>query len=403
METSISGLAVASNSANPSSSNLRTYCIAQRWASGTGGGSERVVDELASHLPGLGVNLSGFVTGPSTLAEASGGSFRSFAPSDSSMLARLRGARSIIGSAIVQEKPDLVVSHFALYAFPVLDKIGSTPHVVHFHGPWAAESLHEDGRSLASKLKRAVERRVYQRAQCVIVLSHAFRQIAIQDYGIAPHRIRLIPGSVDVVRFAVPQSRLEARTLLGWPTDRPILVAVRRLVSRMGLDRLIEAMRQVVEQVPDVLLYIGGKGKLAASLQQQVQQAGLDPYVKFLGFVPEEQLPLVYRAADLNVVPTLALEGFGLVAVEAMAAGTPSLVTPVGGLPEIVSELCQDLVVPSTSISDLARQLISVLTGRIRLPEDETCRTYIAANFTSQLMAQRTADVYREVYRGDLR
>ena len=59
METSISGLAVASNSANPSLSNLRTYCIAQRWASGTGGGSERVVDELASHLPGLGVNLSG--------------------------------------------------------------------------------------------------------------------------------------------------------------------------------------------------------------------------------------------------------------------------------------------------------------------------------------------------------
>jgi glycosyltransferase involved in cell wall biosynthesis len=120
-------------------------------------------------------------------------------------------------------------------------------------------------------------------------------------------------------------------------------------------------------------------------------------HIRFLGYVEDDQLPHLYRAADINVVPTLALEGFGLVAAEAMAAGTPSMVTPVGGLPEVVSDLSPDLIFQSSSSSHLAQGLIDALLGRVRLPDSVACEAFVNANFTSALMAKRTAAVYKEL------
>jgi glycosyltransferase involved in cell wall biosynthesis len=383
---------------------VRTFQIAQRWATHYKGGSERVVDELATYLPQAGIGFTGFVTGPVTLAQSSGGVFRSFAAEDAGTLTRLRGARSVIGQAIRQERPDVVASHFALYAWPVLGALHATRHVAHFHGPWAAECIQEGGSRWATPFKKGLERKVYRSAARIIVLSRAFQEIAIRDYGIPPDRIRVIPGSVNISRFAIPHSRREARSLLGWPSERPTLITVRRLVNRMGLSNLILAMQAIRQQVPKAILMIGGQGPLRSALEEQVRQAGLQDHVQFLGFVSDEQLPLAYRAADINVVPTIELEGFGLVAAEAMAAGTPSMVTPVGGLPEVVSGLSADLIFRSSSVNDIAGQLIGALsgtsTGAIALPRDEVCRSYIAAHFNSALMAQRTAEVYREALSG---
>ena len=153
-----------------------------------------------------------------------------------------------------------------------------------------------------------------------------------------PTRFCVVPGSVDLARFDVKVTRLAARRALGWPTDRPILIAVRRLTERMGLEVLIEAMKRVVRAVPEALLLIAGKGRIEARLERQIEDAGLQRHVRLLGFVPDDDLPLAYRAADINVVPSLALEGFGLTAAEALAAGAPSMVTAVGGLPEVVTD-----------------------------------------------------------------
>jgi glycogen synthase len=96
-------------------------------------------------------------------------------------------------------------------------------------------------------------------------------------------------------------------------------------------------------------------------------------------------------------VPTIALEGFGLVAAEAMATGTPSMVTPVGGLPEIVGGLSHNLIFSGTKTTDIAEGLIGALAGFTKLPTRSQCREYIRNNFSSHLMALRTAHVYREL------
>jgi len=93
----------------------------------------------------------------------------------------------------------------------------------------------------------------------------------------------------------------------------------------------------------------------------------------------------------------VALEGFGLIAVESLAAGTPVLVTPVGGLPEVVSDLSTNLVLPGSGAEDLADGLAQALTGELTLPDDEACQSFARTRYDWPVIAVRTRDVYAEV------
>jgi glycosyltransferase involved in cell wall biosynthesis len=295
----------------------------------------------------------------------------------------------------------MIVSHFALYTLPVLDMIKERPLVVHFHGPWADEGAVEGNRGLRYQAKRWVERQVYRRAARVIVLSAAFGALLAARYDVPPARIVVIPGGIDVARFAVRETRAEARARLGWPPARKIIVAVRRLVPRMGLENLIAAVAQLRAQVPDALLLIAGRGALQAQLAAQIAAGGLADHVRLLGFVSDEDLPFMYRAADISVVPTVALEGFGLIAAESLAAGTPCLVTPVGGLPEVVGGLSRDLVMASATAADMAAAIRAALLGEAALPDAAACRAHAAESFAWDLIARRVAAVYAEAMHPD--
>jgi glycosyltransferase involved in cell wall biosynthesis len=377
---------------------LRVLQIGMEWFTPTSaGGLARVYADLFKSLPQAGIEPVGLVSGPAGVAEMTGGHVHSFTHDGASFAGRMLGARQGVNHLLRTERIDVVAGHFALYAVPALDALKRQPLVFHFHGPWAAESRREGHNGAVVAAKQWLETLVYRRAQRIIVLSRAFGELAARSYGIPEDRLRQISGSVDVARFAVAETREEARNILGWPSDRPILLTVRRLASRMGLDRLVSAMVEIVRSVPEVLLLIAGKGPLAETLRAQVAALGLEQHVRFLGFVPDNDLPLAYRGADINILPTDMLEGFGLSAAEALAAGTPSMVTPVGGLPEVVAELSPGLVFRSGSSADLAEALVAALRGTTELPDSASCRRYAAARFDPRLFARRVADVYREV------
>jgi glycosyltransferase involved in cell wall biosynthesis len=364
------------------------------------GGSGRVFAELCRYLPAAGVRFAGAVAEPDNVHAVSEGRVKLFASSTSSMKNRLQNGRRTLLQLIEAEKADIVASHFALYAAPLLDKLyrrRNFAFVNHFHGPWAAESVQEGANASVALAKKTLEGLVYRRAKRTIVLSRAFARIAAEDYRIPEDSICVVPGSVDTNRFNTDLTRHQARAALGLPSDRLLLVAVRRLANRMGLHQLVEAMREVSRAVPDVLLLIAGDGSLREKLNAAIAEFALQDHVRLLGFVADERLPLLYRAADLNVVPSQGLEGFGLVAVEALATGTPSLVTPVGGLPEIISVLNPSLVLSSTASAAMASRLVEILKGNHKLPTETQCRDFVLGNYTSELMAQRTARVYREV------
>jgi glycosyltransferase involved in cell wall biosynthesis len=300
--------------------------------------------------------------------------------------------RRLVFKQLSQNKIDVIASHFALYTMPILDLLNKIPTVVHFHGPWAAESSAEGARNYKTQVKAALERRVYAHARRFIALSNAFKDELIAGYGIAEHRIEIVPGGVDLDRFNTGISRTEARRQLGWPANRPIILTVRRQVRRMGLETLLDAAKLLAAEIPDVLILLGGTGPIADELQQRIVEFGLEQNVRRLGRVEDADLPLAYRAADMTVVPSQSLEGFGLITLESLASGTPVYVTPVGGLPEIVKPFAPECIFANTNADEMARGLGEALRGE--RPTDQACRAYAANNFSWSLIAKRVRTVY---------
>ncbi len=244
--------------------------------------------------------------------------------------------------------------------------------------------------------KRLIERLVYSTAARFITLSEAFKEVLIKRFSIEWGRIDVIPGGIHADMFGITATRSETRDRLGLPRDRPIILCVRRLVSRMGLEELIRAANRVRKRFPDALFLIAGKGRLRELLESRIAEAGLEGQVKLLGFVPDADLPWAYRAADLSIVPSQSLEGFGLVTLESLAAGTPVLVTPVGGLPEVVSGLAKEMILAGTSESQIADGVIAALDGTLPLPAEGQCREYVRTHFDWSVIAPRVLKVYEQ-------
>lgn len=305
------------------------------------------------------------------------------------------GWRSEVGG-----RREVVASHFALYSWPVIHPLArrrrDVAAVSHFHGPWADESAMEGASKFAVAGKRMLERWVYRSADRVIAASEAFRRVAIETYGVRADKVVAVPLAMDARPFAAAAElpRKLAREKLGWPADRRIVFCLRRLTRRMGLDRLVDAWKLVVSAHPNALLVIGGTGPLRNELEEQVHKNGLGSHVLFAGFVAEEDLPTAYRAADFSVVPSVAMEGFGLVILESLAAGTPALVTPVGGMPEIMRPLEAGLVLPGAGVAEVERGLTDLLAGRLPVPEERACVEYVRRNYNWELAARRVMDVY---------
>jgi len=157
---------------------------------------------------------------------------------------------------------------------------------------------------------------VLDHSDAAIVLSEFMRERLRDHHPGAP--------SCSVVRAAStssgsPRSMAPARDVC---RGRNLIFTVRRLTPRMGLETLLDAFASVVADGDDAHLYVGGR-PLRDELYERAARLGIDSAVTFLGYVPEEQLASLYAGADVFVLPTLELEGFGLATLEALAAGTP--------------------------------------------------------------------------------
>ena len=127
----------------------------------------------------------------------------------------------------------------------------------------------------------------------------------------------------------------------------------------MGLDNLIAAVAEVTHRSPELKfkLLIAGKGSLNEKLKSQAILSGLDDRIRFLGFVPDELLPMYYAAADIFIMPTTFIEGFGIATVEALSIGLPVLGTPVGGTTEILKSIDPKLLFQNATAQSMADKI----------------------------------------------
>lgn len=379
---------------------MRVLSLGNAWFPEKPGGLDRFYMELMRAFPGVGVDSKGLVVGTEAVTRQTDGRITAFAAANAPLPRRLLAARRATAALCETMHPDLIAAHFALYAFPSLTRLRQRPFVFHFQGPWAAEGIVEGQRPMAARVQAGIERAVYRRADRVIVLSRAFGDEVVRRYGVDPALVRVIPGGVNTAAFDNLPSRTAARAALGWPVDRPLLLCVRRLQRRMGLEDLLDAVAAIRHRHPDLQLMIAGRGPLRDTLQGRIDALGLGANARLLGFLPDDQLPLAYRAADLSVVPTVALEGFGLITLESLAAGTPVLVTPVGGLPEAVAALASDMILPASGPQALAAGLDAALRGELALPDAQRCRDHVERHHRWDIIAAKVRDVYAQAMEG---
>jgi glycosyltransferase involved in cell wall biosynthesis len=355
---------------------MRIHMTGSAWFSTTPGGLNRYFSDLYQALadrPDLNVSAAAFGD------PLPGG--RSWGPAGGSTWRRA-------GAAFHERFPlpphAVLDRHFCLYGRPPVHRRGRYPLVVHFHGPWAQESRLAGSGRAAAQVKYWMERIRYLGADRYVVLSASFRDLLVQTYRVPERRIRVIPPGVNLDRFPISEQTRPSRTVL----------CVRRLERRMGIHVLLRCWPKVLAAHPDARLVIVGTGSQQAALHTQVVESDLGESVSFEGRTDDARLAQLYEQAAMTVVPSVALEGFGLIALESLAAGRAPVVTDCGGLPDSVQELDPSLVVPAEDVDALAERIVCGLDGRV--PDPRQCRAH-AESFSWQAAAERHVAMYGEL------
>lgn len=285
----------------------------------------------------------------------------------------LRRVTFIWRKAFAERRRPILDIHFALHGLlPLLTARRRTLRVVHFHGPWAAESAVEGASRLSQRAKSAIERFVYRRADLVITLSSAFADEVVGRFGVERSRVVIIGGGVDTATFH-PVDREAARASFSL-SPGPVVVMVRRLVQRMGHEVLLDALVSLRDRGIALQALIVGEGPARPAITKMIAARGLGDLVQLTGGLDEQGLVAAYGSADLSVIPSVALEGFGLVALESLSCATPVIASDVGGIGSLLRELDASLVVPQQRADLLSDAIEHVLLGRG--PTPEACRRF---------------------------
>lgn len=246
-----------------------------------------------------------------------------------------------------------------------------------------------------SSLRKHIERFSLKKSKEIIVLSQFTRDKLVRTYSIASEKIIIIPGATDLERFHPVQDRNSVRAQFNIPEDKFLLFTVRNLVPRMGLENLLSAMTLIKKEIPRCHLLIGGSGELEEKLLSLIDEYNLKDSVVLTGFLPEEDVPRYCQMADFFVLPTVALEGFGLVTVEALACGTPVLGTPIGGTKEILSKFDSSFLFENISPEAIADLIIKKHDYYKQANNEytklrEQCRKFAEENYSLEINIKKT-------------
>ena len=271
-------------------------------------------------------------------------------------------------------------SHYwdAGYATQRLAEALDVPHVhtPHSLGLWKKQLMELDFPEDAAKFEKKYnftqrineETLLYRNCEQVIATTPPQVDMIVKDYGVPSEQVHMIPPGYDDNRFypVSASSRGAIRQRLGF--EGKVVLAIGRLARNKGYDLLVDAFSLVASRIPEARLHLAVGGttpnpaeqKILDDLQVQIATLGLGDRVKFSGFVADAELADHYRAADAFVLSS-RYEPFGMTAIEAMACGTPTVVTTHGGLYRAVTFGRHALYADPFDKEDLGISIVKVL------------------------------------------
>lgn len=264
------------------------------------------------------------------------------------------------GVVLFRRKPfDLVHAHDWLVAYPgrALKHIFHIPLVASMHATEFGRGggLHTDEQRYIGE----VEWFLTYEAWKVICNSRYMREEVETVFNLPPDKIEIIPNGIRPAAFQVKTPDPLVRKRFADPKEK-IIFFIGRLVREKGVHILLEALPMIRDRFPDTRLIIAGSGPFEEELHRIALNLGVDRYVTFTGYIDEATRNQLYAHADVAAFPSL-YEPFGLVALEAMATGTPLVVGDTGGFTETVENGVNGIRAEAGNVVDLARQVTRLL------------------------------------------
>ncbi|MEN6329381.1 MAG: glycosyltransferase family 4 protein [Methanobacteriaceae archaeon] len=267
-------------------------------------------------------------------------------------------------------------------------KIKNIPLVVTYHndiiGNGVADSIAQVYNAINLKI-------VLKQAQKIVITQPDYLQSSsyLKNYA---DKVVVIPTGVDLDKFW-PNTEKEENTIF-------FLSLLDEFHKYKGLEYLLKSLITVKEEIPAVKLIVGGEGVLLEYYQNMVSSWGLDENVEFVGFIPHEQIAEYYSRANVFVLPSISSlqEGFGIVALEALACQTPVITTKIVGVAEDLEKVKAGMVVPSKDPSKLASAIIEILDdGQLQKGMGIRGRKLVEEKYTWQSAALKMEKLYNTI------
>jgi glycosyltransferase involved in cell wall biosynthesis len=251
---------------------------------------------------------------------------------------------------------------------------------------------HWHGFTRFNRKRRIICRLLGRFTDLSLAVSQGVRDYLLEQCGLDPDRVKVVLNGVDIARIAAARPGTEMRRDLGLPTDVPVIGLVGRLDHwGKGHKELFAAMAQLQERYPCHALMVGG-GRRADEVRQLADSLGLADAVHFLG--QRRDVPDLLNAMDIFVLPSYS-EGVSLALLEAMAAGRPVIATAVGGLPEVVTDGENGLLIPPRDAGALAQALERLLANPAWARElGENARRHVRAHFSLDRLGREINAIY---------
>jgi glycogen(starch) synthase len=313
---------------------------------------------------------------------------------DDQFVARMASANHhlvALAAALDDWRPDVVHAHDWLVAWAgnSLSSLWDRPLVATIH----ATERGRNGGHLAPGQPSAinsVEWWLTYQAATVICCSQFMRAEVTGAFQLPPDKVRVVPNGVDPEVWAAPPGAVRAK-------DREaLLVSWGRVQYEKGFQTLLYALPEVRLAVPGVRAVVAGRGSYLAELHETARAVGVDDICDFPGFVPDDQLRALLHRATLAVIPSL-YEPFGIVALEAMAAGAPVVAAASGGLAEVIDSTGAGVLFPpgdAGALSGILRRLLADQDALVAL--QRTAHALLSSHYTWDAVAALTLPAYSE-------
>src|SRR4030042_3795671 len=261
--------------------------------------------------------------------------------------------------------------------------------------PVIIASVHDNYRT-DKRLKRIIMNRILSKiTDKIVAVSEDVKEDIIRYDRIAPSKIEVIPNGIDVERFNPEKNTTDIRKEFSLGENDIVIGFIGRIVPAKGLEYLLNALPYLNEKFKSIKLLIVGEGSLVEELKERAKKNNIFNNILFTG--RRRDIPEILASINIFVMPSIA-EGFPNALLEAMAMGKPIVATEVGGIPEIVKNGFNGLLVPprdTVSLSKAIKELIS--NDQLAAKLGQAASNLVHDNLSIKAIAQKWQSLYLSI------